>query len=146
MLFKYLDIKKEYRRKIMRKLKSIKKEPVDGKLSSCKRISSSCKIRLQMKYEENKFPTRKEMEELADELQLRYNQVYLWFDRNRLKNGHVKSRKKRVFQENLAILNEEFQKSKNPSYESKKKIARLTNLTVAQVTQWFFRQKYKSKI
>ena len=97
----------------------------------------------------NRYPTRKEKEDLGHQIGLTYIQVHGWFDRKRQRNADGKrgvscSGAKKT-KEQVDALEAVFVVEKNPDQEDKENIARLFGLTYKQVYDWFYRKRQRAK-
>jgi len=95
---------------------------------------------LTKKYEQNKYPSDKEITKMASATRLEFKQVKRWFNKRRQKLAHVKSNFPR---EKIEYLNKFYEKKKYPTDSDFIKIVSVTKLELKQAKEWFFSKRYK---
>lgn len=94
------------------------------------------------KYEVNRFPTREEIEIMAKDNLLKFDQVKCWFNERRRKLKHIKSSFKHS-KEDVAYLKKQYEQNRYPSKEEINKMVPNTKLTFNQIYKWFNFNRYK---
>jgi hypothetical protein len=94
------------------------------------------------KYNHNKYPNSKQIEEIAARTQLHNKQIYAWFQERRVKFNHTKPAR---FSTHIDYLIDNYNRDKYPSAENIKKMSEMTHMTEKQIYTWFQERRVKLK-
>ncbi|KAF8881718.1 hypothetical protein CPB85DRAFT_1340023 [Mucidula mucida] len=144
------------RRKKERKTEQIKEShPLSG--NTRPRIPAVVKRALEAKYNDNRLPTRDELEKMSQELGESYQRLYTWFFKRREKERHtvkavgldshplLENLRPRISTALTATLEAKYVKNRYPTFEELETMSQELGEIQDRLTTWFGKRRIKER-
>ncbi|KAF8900809.1 hypothetical protein CPB85DRAFT_1324973 [Mucidula mucida] len=144
------------RRKKERKTEQIKEShPLSG--NTRPRIPAVVKRALEAKYNDNRLPTRDELEKMSQELGESYKRLYTWFYKQRDKERHtvkavgldshplLENLRPRISTALTATLEAKYIKNRYPTFEELETMSQELGESQDRLTTWFAKRRIKER-
>jgi len=98
---------------------------------------------LKHQYEQNRYPSKEEINKMVPKTKMTFKQIYDWFIVHRFRLGHTKSV---LYSDEINnYLLAYYEKNNYPDWKQKEEISAVTKLNPDQITFWFQNRRHKLK-